>query len=355
MVAYLNGVRLGAFPARRPNGYHLLEELSARFDVAGTVRPGRNELAVAFTVVGRHNQGRPIYVGFTCPPVMYATRDEHALPAWLESDVEPRRRNESELDALSGEAIPRTDGAGWREVDLSKPREVAKPESSQWHCVRWYRARVRVPAQMNCRGLFLACPRVDQMWVYAEGERVGMAHTDQSRFFDLRRLASRGEIDLAIALRSSWKSTLHLSEPPRLVAVDRVVDTGWSRLDGRQGEREGWASREDGWVSADEASRAGIVWYRRRIAIERPDGVWAPLYVELDDAWREHALIFFNGVPIGQYAHIGPDRRFYVPDELVSRDNTLVIAVDGHGDDAQTGGLCVDAYERRAAYTLAAR
>ena len=83
--------------------------------------------------------------------------------------------------------------------------------------------------------------------------------------------------------------------------------------------------------------------------------MWAPLYVELDEAWREHALIFFNGVPIGQCAHIGPDRRFYVPDELVARDNVLVIAVEGHGNDAQTGGIKVDTYERRATYALSLR
>jgi hypothetical protein len=346
-VVYLNGVKVGVFPKKRPNGYHLLESLSPRFDVEGVVRPGKNVLAVSFSVVGRHNNGRPIYAGFTRPPVLYRDRDEEPLPVWFESPVDLRRWSEDELDSVPDEVRADPVPADWRETDLSRSGAAEKVDTSSWGNVRWYRARVRIPGRMRGKRMLLECPKSDQMWVYADGRRVGMAYTDQSKCFDLSAFSGGEEVSIAIALRCSWKWMFSLTSPPRLVAVDRILDSGWWRRDGFEGDRNGWRSRDDGWSPLAGLPAGRFAWFRQKIRIDRPDGLWAPVYVELDEGWRTHATIHWNGRAIGQYAAAGPDRRFYVADDWISEDNALAIAVDGYGADAILGSVRMGTYEVR--------
>ena len=50
--------------------------------------------------------------------------------------------------------------------------------------------------------------------------------------------------------------------------------------------------------------------------------------LELDEGWRNHAVIYWNEQPIGRYAKCGPDRRFYIPEGLLRAENTLAIELD---------------------------
>jgi hypothetical protein len=85
------------------------------------------------------------------------------------------------------------------------------------------------------------------------------------------------------------------------------------------------------------------VWYRHEVRVERPAELVAPLYVELHDA-ATHVTLYWNGHPLGQWAPGGPDRRFYVWDDLLQADNTLVLEVDGYHLPAAEGQVSLGVY-----------
>ena len=65
-----------------------------------------------------------------------------------------------------------------------------------------------------------------------------------------------------------------------------------------------------------------------------------------------HATLYWNGHPIGQYAPAGPDRRFYVWDDLIQGGNTLVLEVDGYHLPAAEGQVSLGIYYRNVPLRL---
>jgi len=87
------------------------------------------------------------------------------------------------------------------------------------------------------------------------------------------------------------------------------------------------------------------LWYKYEITVKRPEDLIAPIYVELDDNWKTHATIYWNGYPIGMYASVGPDRRFYIQDGIIEDVNSLIILVEGYNTSSQCGNIALGAYE----------
>ncbi|MDR1439466.1 MAG: beta-galactosidase [Clostridiales bacterium] len=487
---WLNGHRLGVFPDRRPGAYHQLPGMSVEFSVAGIARRGLNRLAATCELLGRHNLGRPIYAGINRPVLLMGAPREMPIPLWKERFEAGRPLEMPELQAVPAEALPGFDDSGWGSVDVAAPRNLPPDEFSDWHCVRWYRARVEVPEDFRGRPLFLRLPRASEAWVYADGALAGYANEHLSTTVDLRACLGRKEISLCVALRYvNWLRPWALLGAPVLFAADGVLE-GWRLRRGSEGQRKGWHAPGQGWraqgakragqglaapgrgwvapwqerpggqeqpereerpggqeqpkivgggladplaadalpanmlaadvlladaqpadrltadaaperqgrpaagmehaspefggsqaapVYAPKAALAAVpayspaaapaytpaytpadtpadayarLWYRREIAVRRPEKMRAPIYVELDDGWKSYARIYWNGSPIGLYADIGPDRRFYVPDRLIAETNALAIAVDGYHSPTACGGVAMGVYERRVPIDL---
>jgi hypothetical protein len=347
VVVSLNGRQLAVWPATRPAGYpHAFRDFSLKLPVEGLLRPGENLLSVAVTLVGRHNSGRPIYAGLSLPAVLYRTRHEQTLPVWETTEPEPHAWDRAELDAAPAPAQSGADRSGWRCEDTRDPRAYPHAESSQWRHVRWYHSRVTVDPDLRGRPLFLECPYWEEAWAYVDGVCVGSTLTGTQTGFDLTAYANREELDLTVALRYNWQGgNWALTAPPRLVAVDQVLRGGWQKRTGTEGQREGWAQATDGWADPAAAAPARRVWYRHEVTVERPAELVAPLYVELHDT-ATHATLYWNGHPLGQYAPGGPDRRFYVWDDLLQATNVLVLEVDGYHLPAAEGQVSLGVYYR---------
>jgi beta-galactosidase len=118
------------------------------------------------------------------------------------------------------------------------------------------------------------------------------------------------------------------------------------------GERSGWylpGFEADGWTGVAlpdswpaRGLPAGIGWYRARFSLRVPEGIEAPLAVEIADDPSRHyrAQIFLNGWMIGIYANdLGPQHVFPLPLGLVNPTGANTIAIAVWGEDATTGGL----------------
>ncbi|MDR1061537.1 MAG: beta-galactosidase [Clostridiales bacterium] len=349
---YLNGRRLGVFPERRPGAYHPLPHMDAEFPVDGILRRGRNRLTVSCELIGRHNLGRPIYAGINRPAVLMGHPAELPIAQWKEHLQPGQPLEMAELQAVPPQALPGCDDASWRALDVAAPRNLPPDEFSGWHDVRWYRAKVQVPGALRGRPLFLRLPKVSEAWVYADGTPAGYVSEHLSSIIDLSAHSDREEIALAVALRYlNWMRPWALLEAPVLFAAHRVL-RGWQLRKGSQGERQGWLESGEGWQHSPPPATDARLWYRREIAVRRPAGLIAPVYVELDEGWKSYAKVYWNGQPIGLYADVGPDRQFYVPDRLIRENNQIAVSVDGYHSLTACGGTAMGAYERRVPVAL---
>ncbi|HEY3397312.1 MAG TPA: beta-galactosidase [Armatimonadota bacterium] len=345
VVVSLNGQQIGVWPPTRPAGYpHAFRYFGLKLPVEGVLCPGENLLSVSVTLVGRHNSGRPIYAGLSHPVVLYRTPGVQEIPVWETTDPEPHAWDSAELAASPAPAQPSTDRSGWRSEDTREVRAYPHAESSQWRHVRWYHACVTVAPELRGKPLFLECPYWEEAWAYVDGVCVGSNLTGTQTTFDLTAYADRAELDLTVALRYQWQGgNWALTAPPKLVTADQVLRGAWQKRLGAEGQREQWAAATDGWADPAATAPARRVWYRREVHIERPADLVAPVYVELHDV-ATYATLYWNGHPIGQYAPAGPDRRFYVWDDLIQADNTLVLEVDGYPAPAAEGQVSLGVY-----------
>ena len=275
------------------------------------------------------------------------------LNEWREAPLDATCWYSGDLRGAPTPAQPETDVRAWPLVDLAKPRYAPAPVPvSDWRRARWYRARVAVPAGMRSKPLFLECPRVDELYAYVDGQFVGYSDPHMSSVFDLSAFSERKSFEVTLASRHAWTSAWNLMEAPKLVAMDSALRGTWHRCDGRQGEREQWPTQPTGWQPLAGLPPARVAWYRRTVCVQRPAGLAAPVYVELDANWRRHAVIYWNGVARGQFADVGPDRRFYLPDSEIKTENHLVIAVDGYDGQAACGELRLGVYHQMREITM---
>ena len=351
IAVFLNGRHLGVYPAVRPAGTAKCGSFNAIFDLSNALQPGRNRLAVELYFPGRHNSGQPVFAGFSQPAVLRSSQREMVpLPEWRVSPQDGRKWSSGELDAAPAPAQPGFDCCAWETVDLSRPNQHRRPaDLAAWHEVRWYRQRMQIPLARQGRPLFLECPPVEEAWAYADGRCLGRAYAASSTTFDLSAFTDRAEIEVVLAVRHNWyffNACWGLEGAPRLVLVERVLDGPWYMAAGTAGEHHGWSAAAVGWGPAPTVPvlPPGRLWVRRSVAVTIPEGVSAPLYVELAGNWQTHATVYWNGQPAGIYAAVGPEKRFYIPEHRVQPHNLIVVAVNGYAVPAACGEIRVGAY-----------
>jgi hypothetical protein len=349
--AYLNGVPIGVFPKVRPAGYPFMPSFGASFDVEDAIRPGKNVLAVSMNIAGRHNCGQPIYCGFSAPVVLRGRqREEFSLPAWSASPFDDRRWFTGELAAVPAQAQPGYDRTGWQTIDLTIPEaHLWLRQTDVRHRVRWYHATITVPETFLGRPIFLQTSPVEEAWIYVNGELAARKLSGTSSIYDLTRFCGGGDLDITIAVRHNWyffNETWGMSDAPKLVAATQTIAPEWLLSAGTEGEHDHWATEDRNWREPDAFDGVRDIWVRRTVEVEARRGGTAPVYVEMA-GWRTHADICWNGVPIGLYASVGPQTRFFVPDSLVCEHNQVVAHVTGYGAAVVAGSLDVKSYGAR--------
>jgi len=343
---FLNGYKLGVFPEQRPNAYHSLKEFCVSFNVEGFIKKGINKIAIACNLIGRHNLGRPIYTGINRPVVLYDRKDEIDIVYWKESSREAIPTDMEQLKNIPQQALVCFDDSEWALMDVSKRRNIPCDEFTNWHDVQWYRTRYKLPATMLGKPLFLKLPRIAEAWIYVEGQLVGMINEHHSTTVDISAFSSIEEINIAVALRYlNWFRPSVLTQAPTLFTVDQVLQEEWHVRKESEEDKRKWMENCEEWKNGHPDPSDTRLWYKYEITVKRPEDLIAPIYVELDDNWKTHATIYWNGYPIGMYASVGPDRRFYIQDGIIEDVNSLIILVEGYNTSSQCGNIALGAYE----------
>ncbi len=328
-VFFLNGVRLGVFPAKRGPGFPGLPGFESVFDVRGILRKGKNELALSCNVYGRHNHGRPVYAGMRVPPAL-GERREQAITEWEETWGDT---TVYDFDILV-QGIPVPAGATTkRQLDFTRPAFWPEPNlDCDWMRARHYSATVELDAALRGKVLYLNCGRCNWTGVYVNGEYVGVCGADNGAWIDVSCFNECETLDIHLVVLWYWEAyPWRLTEAPRLVAFDRSLGEGWKSA--RVAEVQDW---RDGLPGS-----ARQVIYTRKVRVTLPDAARfdAPFCVEMDESWKRHATILWNNRPVAMYADVGPDRNFYLPREWVLPENDLEIHLDGYAGAALPGNV----------------
>jgi len=72
------------------------------------------------------------------------------------------------------------------------------------------------------------------------------------------------------------------------------------------------------------------LWLRRRFKYEPKNGCISPLCLKIKKL-TQNCLIYLNGKLIGKYEDVGPQKKFYLPENLLKKENLLVLFIESSG------------------------
>jgi hypothetical protein len=173
-----------------------------------------------------------------------------------------------------------------------------------------------------------------------------MINEHHSTTIDISAFSNLKEINIAIAIRYlNWFRPHVLLDAPALFTVDQVLCEDWFLRKESEEDASLKIGNDADWNNVFPEPADTRLYCKYEVALKRPENLIAPVYVELDDNWKTHATIYWNGYPIGMYASVGPDRRFYIQDGIIEAVNSLVIVVDGYNTTPLVGNICLGVYE----------
>jgi len=352
VVVYLNGRRVSVFPEKRRDTYHSMDDYRLPVPVAGIVRPGKNILALTLTIIGRHNQGNALFAGVSHPVIFYRQRREVALPDWEFTDFVGRHHMAAELDRPSPEFREEIASRPWGKIDFTQLPTRWEDVRADWLDVRCVRRQVEIPAAWKGRPIFLECGQMDDAWCYVNGKPAGRTYHQMSATFDLSEFSHEKSVEVMLLGRYYWQAKCLPSIVPRLMTADAVLPATFLRREGADGERGRYFESDAPFKTQVHPANAQALWMRREVTVEIPNGLIAPMHLELDEKWTANAVLYWNGKAIGRYSVVGPDRQFYIPSGILKKKNNLTIYIDGFDSGAVAGGVKVAPHAEQVALSL---
>jgi len=222
----------------------------------------------------------------------------------------------------------------------------------------WYRTEVEVPSSFGGMNLSLDFAEMEEVaYIYINGEFVKVEKNtglNLSFSIDVTRQIKIGEKNsIVIGVKAGrWRLLFGLNKSVRLSLRSQCLDKNWKICEGLSGQRKDWhktSFNDSSWdevnvpVKEEKGRKGSIIWYRCKIDLKVPEGYVAPLRLTLKDTTSK-TLIYFNGVLIGRYADIGPQEDFYIYEDLIKKENTIVIAVDGRKKNPKLGKVSISPY-----------
>lgn len=335
-VIYLNGKLIGVMPDIRPSP---VEGWQIDLDISKAIRKGENLLAVGMEVVGRPCHGLKFFSGITHPVGLSRDSKEYFLNKWKVAPQEGKIWTEEELNGKPLFAKPNLDISSWEEINISPGSYDIVPVYKErgWRNVRWYRTKIKIQEEFREGSVLLILPQVDESWVYVNGGCIGRSYYVGKTCYDLTPYIKKEELEITIAIRYRWRGNLGLKKAPILRLADKIITGKWKFRKGLIGGKE--VNRKSKTENGD------IIWLRKEVKIDKPQGLMAPVYLEMID-WHTKARIYFNEFPLGLYHEIGPQTKFYIPDEYIKEKNILTICLDGYGKYPEIGKINFGSYYR---------
>ncbi len=243
------------------------------------------------------------------------------------------------------------DDRDWREIPAHASLEG---NGLLKHGYYWYRSSFDLPVVYGEVFLKMTTNAMDRFTVYVNGvfRWIGIGNPE----LEITSLLKNGRNVVTILYDNAFHTKAHPHEGPvqklsglfHPVKV-RILHDGreesfqiraWRVRQGLGGDAAGYGAvtcDEGAWLTAPPAEKyviqeemGNIVWFRRRFRYNRKKGWTAPLYLEIPEL-RDRCLIYLNGTLVGKYEHVGPQTRFYLPENMLQARNQLALAVEGPG------------------------
>lgn len=239
----------------------------------------------------------------------------------------------------------------WRAIAANRSLEAARFLD---HGYYWYRTDITLPAKFDEMRLKVNSNNMDRFTVYVNGafRWIGIGSPD----LEITELLKRGRNAITICYDNAFHTKAHPHEGPvqklsgLFFPVEltgkaggrkfRHVVKSWRLRPGLGGQTAGFMKpdlKEKGWLSAAPAPKyvlqedlGNLVWFRRWFSYAPRAGWKAPVYLRIP-ALRDRCLIYLNGTLVGKYEGVGPQDKFYLPENLLKRRNLVALMLEGPG------------------------
>lgn len=344
---YLNGQFAGT-------GVETLEA-----DIAPFVKVGNNILEIILETMGHPHSGFKTYNGLISPVCLSLEKRQMEIRTWRRTPL-PAYLSEDEFRSNPLEVMADYGDSGWEKIELEEKWDTRLSGSWGDRMSCWYRTRIEIDSAFQEKALLLDFgPATSDTFVYVNGNYVGQSYRDCRCAFDISSFIRFGQANvLAVGMRSrDLLEKFGFQAPVKLLIYDKILNGPWWVKQGLYGQEKDWdeVSCEDGeWETIHEPSEGlhgihHVVWFRKQVKLNFPperaseQGFVAPLRITLRGATTK-ALIYFNGVLIGRYAEQGPQRDFYIYEDIMKETNVVAIAVEGREKGVNLGEVKISPY-----------
>lgn len=243
------------------------------------------------------------------------------------------------------------DDASWATIPADKPLEKA---GHYEHGYFWYRANFEVPAGAKDVRIDFKTNDTDRYLLFVNGQFIGVQRKNYWHSID--HVARPGVNTMAVLYANEFHTKAHPNEGPieKLSGLyNPVTVLGW--CGGREfayrfpeyrvryglgGVLRGFGAADlddSDWMKAPLSEKyivsqdTGIIaWFRRNFRYEKRKDCEAPLRLTFRDL-KERCFVYVNGVAVAQHEHMGPQFDYYIPENLLKKNNQLTLLIEGPG------------------------
>lgn len=249
------------------------------------------------------------------------------------------------------EKLPEYNDSEWNIIDGSTPLEKARYFK---HGYYWYRAEFSMDSKAKKVRIKINTNNMDRFTLYINGKFrwIGIGSPE----LDITDMIKKGKNIIAICYDNAYHTKAHPHEGPIKkmsglylpVKITWVTENNrmeyvirqWKIKEGLNGVIKGYylpEFDEKNWNIIPQAEKyvfeediGNIIWLRRWFIYKKAKNWKAPLYLEIEKL-KDRCLIYVNGFLLGKYEDIGPQHKFYIPENLLKEKNLLAIIIEGPG------------------------
>lgn len=290
------------------------------------------------TMVGFSQDNKTGFINFT-----YAIKDTLPLKIkWLD---------DWKYKADSAEKEPEYNDSDWQTIEGNISLEGAGLIK---HGYYWYHTAFDVPNGFTDFRIKVNSNKMDRFTLYVNGvfRWIGIGSPE----LDINELIRPGKNVITICYDNAFHTKAHPHEGPvqKLSGLFYPVEISgkcnggnykkelitWKVKQGLTGDSRGYAGLnydDKDWTVAEESLKyviqqelGNLIWFRRWFSYSLQKGWVSPVYLNITEL-RDRCLIYINGELIGKYENIGPQHKFYIPENMLREKNLITLLIEGPG------------------------
>jgi len=282
---------------------------------------GSNEIIAILECVGRDIEALKILNGIG--GAYLVTREDLSIDRVRYKETEIMKV--STLKGRPEEVTEDYDDSKWNEAELPLEKSV----EYRGKRALWIRAKAEIRHSKDRKGVLLELEGEGDFWVYINGKYVKFVQLRQDihgynygrAYIDVGEYIKDGRNIIAIYAERWWWGNKHL-RIKSIKLIDYIAKINK------------WIVRPLNLIDAliygterpcnmpDYESRSLVRLYECKVIIDGMKPCLTPMKLVIKNITGK-GIIFFNKVPIGRYSTDSPQGEFYIPDNLISKENLL--------------------------------